>query len=187
MLDMYKHQFRQVEGVGLGVEVMKRQKNNAVGAALGSIPAGLFLLTARNEHHRGGILTTWVQRVCVHPAMVSVAVAKGQPIMALISETRYFALCRLRGDDRAILNKFAHAEDEGEDPFLSFEMLPNRPTGLPIPAQVAAFLECALAFHIDVEGDHDLFVANVVGGDLIDDEGVAPATGKVGENSGWSA
>lgn len=129
--------------------------------ALAFLPSGLFVLTAQHEDRRAGMLVHWVQRVCVEPAMVSVAVAKGKAIMPLISESRKFALCQLGEADRLMKRKFAQDSDPSDDPFLGFELRPSVLGNVPIMTGSLAYFECELSCHMDVEGDHDLFVGRV--------------------------
>lgn len=138
-----------------------------IAAALGRIPSGLFILTARHEDRRSGMLASWVQQVCFQPPMISVAVAKGRPIMPLISESRRFGICQLPDNDKIIMRKFAGGTDQNEDPFLGFELVPDTLGGVPIFAKVLGYLECELTCHMDVEGDHDLFVGVVRNGAYI--------------------
>jgi flavin reductase (DIM6/NTAB) family NADH-FMN oxidoreductase RutF len=133
----------------------------AIGEALGRIPAALYVLTAAHEDRRGGILCSWVHQVCFEPPMISVAIMKGRSVMPLISESRQFALCQLGENDRLVQRKFSHAHDSAEDPFLAFETLPSKLPGVPILHTSVGYLECELVCHMDVEGDHDLFVARV--------------------------
>ena len=135
-----------------------------VGAAIGRIPSGLFILTAQHEDHRAGILVSWVQQVCFQPPMVSVAIAKGRAIMPLISESRRFGLCQLAKGDKVLTRKFAPGLDSSEDPLLGFELVHNTALGLPILASALGYLECELTCHMDVEGDHDLFIGLVRAG-----------------------
>ena len=111
-----------------------------------------------------GMLVSFVQQVCFEPPMVTVAVAKGRAIMPLISESRRFALCQLGEQDKVILRKFSAALPPGEDPFLGFELLASRLPNLPLLTTSVACLECELTCHMDVEGDHDLFVGTVRAG-----------------------
>lgn len=130
-------------------------------AALGCIPSGRFVLTAEHEDRRAGMLVHWVQQVCIEPSMVSVAVAKGKPIMPLISESRKFALCQIGEDDKRMQRKFAQDSEPGDDPFLGFELRPSKLGSVPIMSGALAYFECELSCHMDVEGDHDLFVGRV--------------------------
>ena len=138
----------------------------SIGMALGRIPSGLFVLTAKNEHLRTGMLASWVQQVSFKPPMVSVAVAKGRYIMPLISESRRFGLCQLPQGEKIIMRKFASSGSPTDDPFLGFEMINDTVTNVPILANVLSYLECDLTCHMDVEGDHDIFIGTICGGDL---------------------
>jgi len=141
-----------------------------VGAAIGRIPSGLFILTAWNEDRRMGILTSWVQQVSFKPPLISVAVAKNRPIMLLISESKRFGICQLPKDEKLIMRKFAGQIDPSEDPFLGFEMICDTVMRLPILANVLGYLECEVTCHLDVDGDHNLFVGRVQGGDYLSGE-----------------
>lgn len=145
------------------VHTIMVDENNRQGiaGALGRIPSGLFILTAAHEDRRGGMLCSWVQQLCFEPPMVSVAVAKGRPIMPLISESRRFGLCQLSKDDKVILRKFSAGVDSNEDPFLGFDLVHNA-TNIPVFANTLSYMECELASHLDVEGDHDLFVGRIL-------------------------
>jgi flavin reductase (DIM6/NTAB) family NADH-FMN oxidoreductase RutF len=151
-------------------KTMDEKTRQGIGAALGRIPSGLWVLTARHEDRRSGILVSWVQQACFQPPMVSVAIAKGRPIMPLISESRHFGLCQIPKGDKVITRKFSGGGDLGEDPFLGFELLPNGVSGVPILAHVMAYLECELTCHMDVEGDHDLFIGQVRAGSYLSGE-----------------
>jgi len=130
-------------------------------SALGAIPSGQFVLTAAFEDRRLGMLIGWVQQVCFEPAMVSISIRKGTPIMPLISESRQFGLCQVGVDDRVLVRKFAGQSDLGDDPFLGQQLVRPLMPKLPIIAASKSFLECELVCHIDVEGDHDVFVGTV--------------------------
>lgn len=140
---------------------MDDAQRSAVASALGAIPSGRFVLTAAHEDRRLGVLVGWVQQVCFEPPMVSISIRKGTPIMPLISESRSFALCQLAADDRVLARKFGGQIDLGDDPFLGQQLIKPLIPKLPILSAARSFLECELVCHMDVEGDHDLFVGTV--------------------------
>ena len=141
---------------------MDETLRSTVGAALGAIPSGLFILTAAHEDRRMGRLVGWVQQACFEPPMISIALCKGTPIMPLISESRQFGLCQIAEDDRTMLRKFSSQVDPADDPFLGVSLAKPVLSRLPILASSQVYFECELTCHIDVEGDHDLFVGTVV-------------------------
>ena len=62
------------------------------------------------------------------------------------------------------MRKFAAGSDPNDDPFLGFELVHDTVLEAPILAHTMSYLECELSCHMDVEGDHDLFVGTVRGG-----------------------
>lgn len=139
------------------------QLQHEIATSLGRIPSGLFVLTAAADDRRGGILASWVQQLGFDPPLVSVAVAKGRPILALITEARRFGLCQLAEGERGLLRRFASGTPLDQDPFVGLEMIAGERTGVPLLAGVLGYLECVVSSHVDVDGDHDLFVGKVVG------------------------
>lgn len=133
----------------------------AASSALGAIPSGQFVLTSAFEDRRLGVLVGWVQQVCFEPPMVSISIQKGTPIMPLISESRQFGLCQVGEDDRVMVRKFGGQADLGDDPFLGQQLIKPLLPKLPILAAAKSYLELELVCHMDVEGDHDVFVGTV--------------------------
>jgi flavin reductase (DIM6/NTAB) family NADH-FMN oxidoreductase RutF len=130
----------------------------AASSALGAIPSGQYILTAAFEDRRLGALVGWVQQCCFDPPMVMISIQKGTPIMPLISESRQFALCQLGKDDGRLARKFGGQTDLGDDPFLGQPLIKPVMAKLPIIATSKSYMECELVCHMDVEGDHDIFV-----------------------------
>ena len=133
----------------------------AVSSTLGAIPSGLYVLTAAHEDRRLGVLVGWVQQCCFEPPMVSISIQKGTPIMPLISESRQFALCQIGTEDGRHVRKFGGQVDLGDDPFLGQQLIKPLLPKLPILASSKSYMECELVCHMDVEGDHDIFVGAV--------------------------
>ena len=150
--------------MGVSCQLTDEQMRAGVGAALGRIPSGLFILTARYEDRRSGILSSWVQQVSFEPAMVSVAIAKGRPIMPLISNSHHFALCQVPKGDKVLMRKFSQRIETGEDPFLGFTLVQNTVNRAPVLSDALSYMECDLVCHMDYEGDHDIFIGRIVAG-----------------------
>ena len=114
-----------------------------------------------------GMMVSWVQQMCFDPPMVSLALGKGRPIMPLISESRRFALCQIGENDKLLMRKFARGVGDGEDdPFLGLDLVHLPHNHVPLLAGAMSYVLCDLACHLDVEGDHDLFVGQIVQGRL---------------------
>ncbi len=135
-----------------------------VGEALGRIPSGIFILTATFEDRRMGMIASWIQQASFEPPMVSIAVAKGRPIMPLISNSHHFALCQVPKGDKVLMRKFSQRIETGEDPFLGFTLVQNTVNRAPVLSDALSYMECDLVCHMDYEGDHDIFIGRIVAG-----------------------
>ncbi|MFO0829552.1 MAG: flavin reductase family protein [Phycisphaerales bacterium] len=135
-------------------------------AALALIPHGHFVLTAAFGDYRGGVIVRWVQQVSSVPPLVIVAIEKGQPLSPLIRDSRRFALCQLPEGDRILLKIFEPDRDDPTDPFLGLATI-KAPSGSPVPVRAAAWLDCELTRHLDVEGNCELYVGLVHAGSVL--------------------
>lgn len=149
---------------------MNEPLREAVGQAIGRIPSGLFILTARDDERQTAMLASWVQQVSFEPPMVSVAVGRGRPALALINGSRRFGLCQIPVGDKVLMRRFAKGVDIDEDPFLGMNMVDSTQLDVPIVADGLAYLECKVVHHLDTGADHDLFVGHIVGGGIHDGE-----------------
>src|SRR5258708_39256125 len=61
-------------------------------AALGRIPSGVAILTARRGAQATGMLASWVQQCAFEPPSVSVAVKQGRPMNAWLTPGTHFVL-----------------------------------------------------------------------------------------------
>ena len=127
---------------------------------LDSIPSGRFLITSRFGEARSAALVRWVQQCAVHPPMVLVAIEKGQALSPIIRDARNFALCRVDDDDPLIDRIFQAMPDHGRDPFLGLPHL-STPSLCPVPARAVWWLDCEMVRHMDIESDHEMWIAGV--------------------------
>jgi flavin reductase (DIM6/NTAB) family NADH-FMN oxidoreductase RutF len=123
-------------------------------------PTGLFLLTATHDGVRSGALVRWVQPCAATPPMVTVAFRRGIFTSSLIYDSRRFAVCRFPETDRLLRSTFASYHEPAEDPFLGSRTI-TTPNGCPVPQAALGWLECELAFNIDLEADFGLYVGLV--------------------------
>src|SRR6266404_3355139 len=61
-------------------------------AALGRIPSGLFILTARHAQAETGMLVSWVQQCSFEPPLVSLALQRKREIVTWLSDGAPFTL-----------------------------------------------------------------------------------------------
>jgi flavin reductase (DIM6/NTAB) family NADH-FMN oxidoreductase RutF len=66
--------------------------DDPLAAALGRIPSGLFILTARHGGHETGMLASWVQQCSFDPPQLTAALRKGRDVLAWLTEGAEFTV-----------------------------------------------------------------------------------------------
>lgn len=138
---------------------MTEANRQDVARALGRLPSGCAILTARAEGRRTGILASWVQQAAFEPPMLSVALKKDRPIGDLIRRSGEFVVNVLGENPTAMFKHFGKGFSPEED---SFAGLSAREVacGIEIADQIAR-LSVKLRGSLDA-GDHEVFVGEVV-------------------------
>ena len=139
---------------------------NTIGKALGRIPSGLFILTAKHNDQSTAMLASWVQQSSFDPPTVSVAIANDRPITTLIRTSKKFALSVIPETDTTLMKRYARGIKPTEDPFAGMRTF-NTPSGLPAFSDALAFLDCQLLNVCDFSADHALYIAQVTAGKLL--------------------
>jgi flavin reductase (DIM6/NTAB) family NADH-FMN oxidoreductase RutF len=134
-------------------------------AAVGRVPSGLFILTARRGEVETGMLVSWVQQCSFEPLRVSVAVKHGREVLAWLTPGADFTLNVLDASETDMIVHFGRGFAIGEPAFTDLEV--ERPDGgAPVLSEALAYLECRVAERFDT-GDHELLVADVVRGRVL--------------------
>lgn len=138
-----------------------------IGAALGRITSGAFVVTATNEGTHSAMLASWVQQASFDPPMVTLCVKVDRAFRATLEATGRFTV-NIVGQDssEACFRHFGRGFAPGEDAFEGVETR-DAATG-PILADAVAHLECTVVDQVE-SGDHRLYVARVDAGRGRDD------------------
>jgi flavin reductase (DIM6/NTAB) family NADH-FMN oxidoreductase RutF len=134
-------------------------------AALGRIPSGLFVLTARHGESETGMLASWVQQCSFEPPHISVALSRERVVASWLSEGAIFALNILDDTQTDMISHFGRGFDLGEPAFTGLEVT-RLPSGLIVLDEALAYLECQVVGRCPA-GDHDLFLGQVLAGRLL--------------------
>lgn len=136
--------------------------------ALGKVPSGLFILTTGEGESLTGSLVSLVQQVGFAPLTVSVAIARGRPIEAVLRKHGRFCLAVIGESSRSLLAHFARGFAPGERPFDGIDTASSE-VDVPYPKAASAHLACKIIGEATWT-DHVLFCGEVVGGSLNGDE-----------------
>lgn len=144
-------------------------KTSDLGAALGRVPSGLFILTARRDGRATGLLASWVQQAGFEPPMVSVALHKDRYVAEWVRGSGRFVLNQVPAGNKALLRHFGKGFAPDEPAFEGVRVEYDHPAG-PVLAEALAYLVVEPAGEV-AGGDHRVLLGRVVEGGLIDPEG----------------
>lgn len=130
--------------------------------AVGRIPSGVFILTARSGPRRTGMLASWVQQTSFEPLTISVAVRKGRPIEKLIDESNHFVLNQVGTDATAMFRHFGKGFEPTQDAFSGLSIR-ETPAGIAL-ADGIGVLSCRVHARHEI-GDHWLYIGQVIDGE----------------------
>ena len=94
--------------------------------ALGKIPSGIFILTAKHNGKATAMLASWVQQAAFEPPALSIAIAKGRPIGGFIRASGKLAISIVPKGDTSLMKRYARGLHDGEDPFAGVSVLEDR-------------------------------------------------------------
>ena len=132
---------------------------------LGSWATGVAIVTSRHEDRIHGMTVSAFSEVSLDPPLVLVAVDKKSQTHGYLTEGKCFAVNILSLQQKSLSGRFA---TEGPKDFSDLDVT-TAVTGAPILAGVLGFVDCRLT-EILPGGDHDLFIGEIVAGDLVADD-----------------
>jgi flavin reductase (DIM6/NTAB) family NADH-FMN oxidoreductase RutF len=135
--------------------------------ALGRIPSGLFIVTASHEGQESGMLASWVQQCAFDPPHVTLAIKRGRPLGAWLAAGIDFVVNVLDDSQTDMVAHFGRGFSPPEPAFDGVEVdrASERP---PVLREALAYLVCRVAGSQSV-GDHELIVARVIGGRVLNE------------------
>lgn len=142
------------------------ERKHSIGKALGRVPSGVFILTARHGEQSSAMMASWVQQASFHPPAVSIAIAKDRPIAQIIRESKQCVLSVVPENDTSLMKRYARGVKPGEDPFSGVKTVETM-IGVPALAAALAYLELRVVQICDFGADHDLVIAEVTSGKLL--------------------
>lgn len=135
-----------------------------IGAVIGRIPSGVFIVTARQGDRRVGMMGSWIAQAGFDPPCVSVAIHPEREIYPLIQEAGHFSVNVLSNENMNLMKTFSRYSPEQFDNIA----LTDTPYGVTLNDAVAV-MQCKLKGKFDA-ADHHLFIGEVVGGDYLNRE-----------------
>lgn len=138
------------------------QAHEAIGRALGMIPSGIFVVTARRDAVRAAYVGSWIQQAAFEPPSITIAMNKQRPLLSLLSNGSGIGVNILGRGQSALYARFEPGFALTEDPFAGVATQ-TLITGVPLLCETLAYLDCRVKSLIDA-GDHTIVLAEVLAG-----------------------
>lgn len=138
-----------------------------LGAALGRIPSGVYVLTIVKDAVETGMLASWVQQCSFQPPLITFVVQRDRPVANLLSDGAVFTLNILEAAQTDMIAHFGKGFSLTDNAFNELDIERAAPHG-PILTEALAYLFGKVVQRMPV-GDHDLFVAEVTAGRMLEE------------------
>lgn len=131
--------------------------------ALNMIPYGFYSITSRKGDEVNAMVANWLTQASFEPRMVALGLAKSSYSHELIETGGVFAVNIFNKADQEAIKPFSKSRNKNPEKMTEAHYSEGPETGAPILDDAAAYLECKVVKIIDVGGDHDVVVGEVIG------------------------
>ena len=139
----------------------------ALMAAVGRIPSGLFVLTVGHGGRETGMLASWVQQCSFEPPQITMAVRSGRDILGWLADGAEFTVNILDDSQTDMIGHFGRGFALHEPAFEGLEV-EHPDGGPPVLSEALAYLRCRVAGRVTA-GDHELFLGRAIAGRLLNE------------------
>ncbi len=135
--------------------------------ALNRMPYGFYSLTSRNGDDVNAMVANWIMQASFTPRLMAIGLQKKAYTHGVISEGGVFAINIFNQEDQDAMMPFTKGRAKKPEKMAEASYTPAPQTGCPILADAAAYVECKVVKIVDVGGDHDIVIGEVIGGDVL--------------------
>jgi flavin reductase (DIM6/NTAB) family NADH-FMN oxidoreductase RutF len=148
------------------------------------MPYGFYAITSRSGDEANAMVANWVTQASFEPRLVAVGLQKSAYSHGVIEQGGVFAINIFKAEDQEAIMPFTKSRSKNPDKMKGAKYVEGPETGCPILEGAAAYMECKVVNMVDIGGDHDLLVGEVVGGGVNKAAEVAEVLSLV--TLGWS-
>ncbi len=138
--------------MGSSPRPMPRPEPSPLARALGRLPSGVYVVTARRGDQPVGFLGSFVQQVAFDPPTVILSVGNEREQLPDLRSCGRFALSVVAAASPGLMGPFLRRLPEGKSPFDGLEVL-RTAAGMPVLAGALAWLDCRITAE-QPAGDH---------------------------------
>jgi flavin reductase (DIM6/NTAB) family NADH-FMN oxidoreductase RutF len=131
------------------------------------LTSGVYVVTAVHEGTRGGFAAAWVTQVSFDPLLLAISINPANATWPLIEQSRCFVINVLESSRQDTARHFGLTSGRDTDKFSGVRTIASD-AGV-VLADAVAWLGCRIEQQVPA-GDHQLIVARVIDGAVLDRE-----------------
>ena len=137
--------------------------DDPIQAVLRMLPYGFYAITSRSGEEVNTMVANWLTQVSFEPRLVALGLQKTSFTHSLVEEGRVYAVNILSTEDSEVIGRFTKSRAKNPDKVKEAAFSPGPETGCPILKEASAYLEVRVSRIVDIGGDHDVVLGEVVG------------------------
>jgi flavin reductase (DIM6/NTAB) family NADH-FMN oxidoreductase RutF len=138
-----------------------------VAQALKRMPYGFYALGSKHGDDANLMVLNWVTQASFEPQLLAVALQKTSYSYGLVEKSKKFVLNLFLSADQDLVRPYTKGRAKNPDKMKDAKITFAPQTGAPILDGAAAYLECEVVNKLETGGDHDVFLAKVIGGAVL--------------------
>lgn len=140
-------------------------EENTIRTVLHLFNYGLFVVTSASPDGPRGATVSWVTQASFEPKLVAIALRKGTSIYDAVCGSKRFGLHVVGAEQTDFARAFFKVSQNTPERIAGHQYgLTER--GVPVLGAAIAWLECEVVEEANREGDHAIFIARIVDGDI---------------------
>lgn len=135
--------------------------------ALKMMPYGFYSITSCTSDDANAMVANWITQASFTPRLIAIGLQKTCYTHGLLEKGGSFAINIFAEEDSDAIMPFTKGRAKNPDKMKDAKYTQAPVTGCPVLDGAAAYVECRVVQIVDVGGDHDIVVGEVVGGDVM--------------------
>ena len=130
------------------------------------LSTGVYVVGAAHDDKRGAFTAAWVMQVSYDPLMLALSINPAHATYPLVHASRAFTVSVLKSGQLELARRFGTQSGRETNKLAGIEWHAGK-SGAPVLDDALAYFDCEVMHHVPA-GDHELLVARVVGGKVVD-------------------
>lgn len=131
-------------------------------SVLKRMPYGFYALGSKHGDDSNLMVMNWLTQVSFEPQLVAIGLQKTSHSHSLVEASGAFVINLFLKQDQDLIRPFTKSRAKNPEKMKDAKISPAPQTGAPVVDGAAAYMELKVVKKLDMGGDHDIFVGQVV-------------------------